>query len=144
VWYRDEVDTRPHFVDVKYRDDIFAHWKELKPRLRAAAAHSRSRAAVYEIVTEVEIRTEFLDNAKRFLPLRREAPHPDDKEQLLELACRLDGLTPRQLIAACEPNEERRARLTRSLWCLIAHGELTTDFARRLHMDSIIWRRFAS
>lgn len=55
----------PLLAEVKYRQDLFRNWNELKPKFKAARAFSREQGwQCFRIFTENEIRTPYLENAK--------------------------------------------------------------------------------
>ncbi len=139
VTYHAHVGRRPLLVDVKYRKELFERWADLKPRLLAAKRFALREGWDYRILTEVEIRTPYLDNARFLLPYKRCAPDPIHEEQLLS-ALRLLKCTPIQaLLEACCADEWNRAQLIPTLWCLIGLRNISTDLERPLTMSSNVW-----
>ena len=139
VTYHEHIGRRPLLIDVKYRNELFERWPDLKPRLLAAKRFAMCEGWNYRILTEVEIRTPYLDNARFLLPYQRCAPDPIHEEQLLS-ALRLLKCTPIQaLLETCCADEWNRAQLIPTLWCLIGLRNISTDLEKSLTMSSNVW-----
>jgi len=138
IFHEPTTGRPPELCDVKYRSDLFAHWPELKSRLKAARRHAIEQGWSYKIRTEVEIRTDRLRNAVflyRFLS--NGPPDPKHARILLECLRRLSGSSPATLLAACHPGVERALALP-ALWYLIASRRAAADLDVPLTMDSQI------
>jgi hypothetical protein len=130
----------PLLAEVKYRQDLFLYWKDLKPKFKAARAHSREQGwQRFRIFTEVEIRTPYFDNAYFLRPFLRSELIPDDMGLLLSSLTTLRSATPQSLLLACSKDQMRRAELMPVLWGLIAQGHIGCDLDERLTMESPIW-----
>ncbi|QRO33317.1 TnsA endonuclease N-terminal domain-containing protein [Chromobacterium violaceum] len=137
---------RPHgqhskvLYEVKYRDELRKCWQDLRPKLRAAVHYARAEGWRFKIVTEVEIRSQYLDNAKFLLPFVRQGPAEEAHMDLLdEQLSRLHQATPAKLLAAVFQDEWNQARLLPSLWYLVGTGQIGTDLSKKLTMTSPIW-----
>ena len=139
VTYHAYVGRRPLLVDVKYRKELFARWSDLKPRLLAAKRFALREGWDYRILTEVEIRTPYLDNARFLLPYRRCAPDPIHEEQLLSALRRLKFSPIQALLETCCVDEWNRAQLIPTLWCLVGLRNISADLERPLTMSSNVW-----
>ena len=125
--------------EVKYRDDLRAGWETLRPRFKAALKDCKARGWRFKIITEVEIRTTFLTNA-RFL--RRYIAMPVQavtRQQLLYTMKALGTTTPQALLAAGYWSDESRMAAIPELWKLIAERVISVDLAEPLTMASTIW-----
>jgi len=126
--------------EVKYRDELRRDWQDLRPKLRAAVHFARTQGWCFKIVTEVEIRSPYLDNAKFLLPFVRQGPvdevHMDQLDEQLRL---LHHSTPAELLAAAFQDEWNQARLLPSLWYLVGTQQIGTDLSKKLTMTSPIW-----
>ena len=140
VTYHPHIDRRPLLVDVKFRSELFEKWAKLKPRLRAARRHAREQGWDYRILTEVEIRTVFLRNARFLLPYQRCAPDPRHEQLLMRTLERMESATPQLLLEACYADPWNRAQLVPTLWCLVGRGHIRADLEHeRLAMGNAIW-----
>lgn len=143
VTYRKDVEPAksmpPMLCEVKYRKDLFANWKFLKPKFKAARRFASERGWRFRILTEQEIRTPLLENA-RFLLRYQKLDMDWDKAQVLLLMIReLREATPESLLLACSADAMERARLLPMLWHLVAIGTLGCDLNRKLTMHSPVW-----
>ena len=51
---------KPLLCEVKYREDFAKQWKVLKPKFRAARVYAKANGYEFRVVTEREIRTDYL------------------------------------------------------------------------------------
>lgn len=137
--YRTHLGRRPLLCDVKYRKELFERWTELKPRLVAARRYARERGWDYRILTEIEIRTQYLANARFLLPYQGLCPDPIHEQQLLEMLATMRATTVQRLLEACCKDLINRAQLIPTLWCLVGRLHIGTDLERPLTMSSDIW-----
>jgi hypothetical protein len=142
VYYHDDpaasADARPLLCEVKYREDLFANWKEYKPKIRAGRAHARGRGWRFEIVTEREVRTPYLQNVKFLRPYRRIETNREDTALLLDTLLKAGDADPESLLSAVHHDRTRRAELLPTLWRLLADGHITADLGQPLTMRTRI------
>lgn len=141
VDYREDLQPpRPTMLcEVKYRSELRERWPELRPKFRSGVRYARRNGMRFKIITEVEIRTTYLANAKFLLPFRRAASDADHAAMLLDAMHELRQATPATLLAAVFRDEWHRAALLPSLWGLIASFRIGTDLHAPITMDSTIW-----
>jgi hypothetical protein len=138
VWYSDGFGKKPLLCDVKYRAELFERWTTLKPRLKAALAFARDQGWGYRIMTEVEIRTPFLVNARFLLPYRSRSIEQEHEDAILAVLS-ASRITPELLMRRCRDEGRDEAASLATLWALTARGEIKADLAQRLTMQSQIW-----
>jgi len=132
-----KVDTIVY--EVKPREELRANWARYECRFRAAIRHCKSQGWRFRIVTEREIRTPFLDNAKflrRYRNLQRDSLFAG---QLLYSLKALGETTPQALLAAAYWTTETKMAALPTLWKLLAEREICTDFNCSITMASPIW-----
>jgi hypothetical protein len=143
VNYRQENgETRvPQVIEVKYRSDLHEHWSELRPKLRAGVHYARTQGWRFKIMTEVEIRTPYLANAKFLQPFARVArePEPGNLALLNNTIRDLRETSPEALLLAACQDEWNRAKLLPALWHLIGTFCIGADLHTPLTMTSRIW-----
>ena len=125
--------------EVKPLEKLKAEWYRYKPRFRAAIHHCHTRDWNFKIVTEREIRTPFVRNAKF---LRRYRTLPIQKlvaRQLLYTLKALGETTPQTLLVAAYLTEEKQMVAVTELWRLIANRVIITLLDEPLTMQSPIW-----
>lgn len=129
----------PVLFEVKYREDFRKLWKVLLPKFRAAKKYSLGEGWRFEVFTEREIRTPYLDNVKFLWPFVERVPLPEVCSRILQTLWDLDEADPDLLLCALCHDAGNRARLIPSLWHLVAVGAIGCDLNTRLTMRSLIW-----
>ena len=132
-------DTRRVLYEVKYRDELKRKWTASREKYRAASRYARLHGWRFEIVTEREIRTELLWNAKFLLPYLQDEPPDDERARLMSALAAAQETTPEALLSACSPDRLVQARLLTTLWHLVASRQVGTDLTRKLSMRTWIW-----
>jgi hypothetical protein len=130
---------KPLLVEVKYRDDLRENWQKYKPKFMAAMKFCEGRGWKFKILTEVEIRTEFLKNANFLQHYKHATVDTDDFAYLLRMIHELRVTTPAELLVCCSGNSMRRAALLYCLWYMVANTVIGVDLSRKITMDSSIW-----
>jgi hypothetical protein len=141
-WRGDAVPSRdraPLLVEVKYRTDLKANGAVLKPRLKAARGYAHERGWTFRILTEVEIRTPYLSNARFLDSYRRLNGHGAMTDLFLQTLHQLHESDPETLLAALRPDPQGRAELLPALWGLVAAGKVGVDLNLPLTMRSRLW-----
>lgn len=113
-------------VEVKYRADLRANWRHLRPAFLTARDWAREQRATFRIATERSIRGPLLNNAKRLLPLRRAPVDAEVAELVLGAARSVPAATFGGVLAGLPLSRE--AGLA-ALWRLIARGRLRVDLS---------------
>jgi len=139
VEFEPSLGQRPWLCEVKYRNDIKKNWDDLHPKFRRGIRYARAHGWRFRLITEVEIRTPYLDNVRFLMPFRfREIPEADIEQALAEM--RSGGrTTPADLIQTFSNNKWRQAEVLPAVWHLLANHRIGADLEARLTMDSPIW-----
>ena len=117
------------------------NWTELKPKFKAARAYAKEKGWKFKLVTEREIRSPYLDNAKFLMSFINKGPISEtDMDIIDEAICRLERTTPAQLLSDIYQDEWNRAKLLPTLWYLIGIRYIAADLTAKLTMNSSIWR----
>lgn len=131
----------PILYEVKYRADFRKEWKTLLPKFRAAKAYCLNHGWRFQIFTEREIRTPFLNNVKFLWSYLNQAPSPEKKVRVLQVLNDLDEADPDLLLCALCNDPMNRARMIPVIWHLIATGTIGCDLNLPLTMRSRIWTK---
>lgn len=135
----DTVDRIPELCEIKYRDDLRDHWQKYKARFKAARRYAKAQGWRFRIITEREIRTPYLENARFLRPYRdNEADNPHCT-LLLERLHALRETDPQTLIASFYRDRWNQAQVIPALWHLVATGYISTDLTLPLNMHSRLW-----
>lgn len=92
---------KPSLYEVKYRQDLFANWKELKPKFKAARAYAKPKGWQFQIITEQEIKTPYLQNVRFLLPYRRLEFDWNEQDFVLSKLRDMRVANPESLMLAC-------------------------------------------
>lgn len=141
VHFRDELGLKPWLCEVKYRRDIKKNWPELHQKFRWAIRFSKEHGWRFRIFTEVEIRTQFLINARFLIPYRRQQFPQDRSELILQRVEDCPDLTPEQIIQSISPDLMVQAEWIPVLWQLVANGDIYADLDQPLTMASPLRRQ---
>lgn len=126
--------------EVKYRSELREKWPEFHPKFRAAVKFSRVQGWKFKIITENEIRTPLLENAKFLLPFLKQGANEEEHMDLIDLRLNeLKSTTPTELIKSIFHDEWNQASLLPSLWYMIGSFQIGTDINTKLTMNSPIW-----
>lgn len=129
----------PVLYEVKYRSDLRDQWRELKPKFRAALRFAAAQGWRFRLISEIEIRTPYLDNVRFLLPFVRRGPPPADDMDLLDCTlARLGAAEAQGLLQAACRDEWNRARLMPALWYLVATLQVGADLQAPLNMRTLI------
>jgi len=125
--------------EVKYREDLLINWKTIKPKLNAARWYCRERGWFFRVVTERDIRTEYVKNAKFLRRYRSLEDEPVMAQELLRTIRVLGETTPQALLAASFWGAEDRMAALPFLWKHIARRTILALLDEPLTMSSPIW-----
>jgi hypothetical protein len=132
---------KPLLCEVKYRADIKKNWKLLKPKFIAAMKYADSMNWKFKIMTEVEIRSAYLENIKFLCSFKTIDIKPELIHQILDSIEEMEETTPQNLLLASSTDLNRRAELIPALWFLISNFIIGCDLKQRLTMNSTIWAK---
>jgi hypothetical protein len=142
-----ELSAPPTLFEVKPATVLRSQWASLKPKFRAAIGYARRHGMRFKLVTDRQIRTPRLENARFLLGYRacllgwQGARERDYLRRLRLKLWALGCATPRQLLEEITPKIEEQAELTPWLWSLVNDGLVGVDLAAPLTMKSLIWTR---
>ena len=140
--YFDDSDMKTTLYEAKYRSELKADWQNLKPKFKAAIKCAREQGWRFKIITEKEIRTPHLENAKFLLPFIQKGPQNETDMDVLDGTLReLKQSTPNVLLTHIYEDEWNRAKLMPTLWYLVGTGHFGSDFNSKLTMNSPIWKK---
>ena len=131
---------KPHLYEVKYREDLADQWKVLKPKYKAARAYAREHGWVFQIMTDKEIRTPYLDNVKFLLRYRDTEPDESRAAHLKEVLGRFQETDPQTLIKTAYQSEAEQGEALWTLWAMVEQGWIHCDLHSPLTMTTRIRR----
>lgn len=137
VHYRDG--RPPCLFEVKPRKYLKKNWTVLKPKLRAGLHYARLHSMRFKVVTDKEIFTPFLDNARFFRQYKTITPPAFESDILLQKLSKNGKTTPNALLASVTEDTRRQATLIPALWHMVATRRIGVDIEQKVHMESHIW-----
>lgn len=133
---------RPTLVEVKYRKDFWEDWPYAKYKYKQAIKYCAERHWKFKILTEVEIRTQYLENAKFLKPYlhsRNNKIDPDLLKSVKERVESFEAVTIDELFKSFHLTLEGRGHFFPVIWRLIAKREILIDYMRPLSMQTHMW-----
>ncbi|WP_333810596.1 TnsA endonuclease N-terminal domain-containing protein [Idiomarina baltica] len=125
--------------EVKYRSELQRKWTDFKPKFKAAIKYAKLKGWRFKLVTEDEIRTPFMENARFLQPYLSESLDESHEALLLEQLISFRECSVDALIKSIFNDKWAQAELIQSLWWLIASRRVSTDLNEPLTMSSRIW-----
>lgn len=145
VYYRADLEEskviKPTLCEVKYRADLRQNWAELKPRFMAALRYADKQGWQFKLVTEREIRTDYLINV-RFLRQytgTHDQVRQSDQGLLMSLLRDIRLTTGEELLLMATDDRTKRAELLYTLWHLVAVGLIYCDLTTELSLQTELW-----
>ena len=133
---------KPHLIEVKFRDNMKKNWKDLKPRFIAAMRYCDEMNWKFKILTEVEIRTDYLFNVKFLSQYKNtESVHPEDVSYLLDEVSKKGETSADELINGLANGDKRRNHLLFTLWYLVSNYLVGAELSKKLSMNTTIWSK---
>lgn len=148
IVYYTNKDIKPLLCEIKYRKDLKKNWLELKPKFKAAIDYASSKNWRFKIITEKEIRNQYLVNIK-FLSNYKEEKidklgfltgiDENDFDLLRFNINEIKMTTPEELMLMSSSNREKQAELLYTIWYLVANNWIKCDLRKPLTIKSEIW-----
>jgi TnsA endonuclease N terminal/TnsA endonuclease C terminal len=138
IEFKPELGMRPILYEVKHRQDFRKNWKVLIPKFRAAKRYCADHGWQFEVYTEREIRTPYLNNVKFLYPYRERAVPEPIANWILQTLSDLIEADPDLLLCALCKDKSNRAELIPAIWHLVATDLIDCDLSKPLTMRSKI------
>jgi hypothetical protein len=139
-YYTGKLPARlPLLCEVKYRAELAANWKEIKPKIRAGRSYARQHGWHFKIMTEHEIRTQYLENAKFLRRYRTITINESDVLLLIGILRETGESNAEQLLTLIYNDRLKRAELLPTIWHLVSNGVISADLNKPLTMSSPLW-----
>lgn len=128
-------------AEVKYLDDLRQNFKEYRPKFKAAIRYAKEHGWQFRLLTERDIRTPFLQNAKFLLPYMNPDPYPefDYIHLILQRLRELRETDVETLLVSIYRDKWNQAELLPIVWHLIANRRIGNDLNVPITMRSPIW-----
>jgi hypothetical protein len=138
IHYRGDLHRKSLLVETKLRAYLREKWKAIRPALRAGVHQANHEGSHFKILTEREIRTQYLKSVRFLLPAVRQGAGESAQRLLLQALSELGETTPRGLLNHVSNDHEEQAYLTRTIWYLIGTFQIYADLSAPLSMQIAI------
>jgi hypothetical protein len=146
-FYIEYSSGRREIVEIKYSDDLLLNYDKYSPKFELAKQYCLDNDITFKILTEADIRNEYLDNVKFLLRFKGNfclnfSATLDHQADIILLKTNLKNLgspTVKQLLNHSTSCISKRAELIHILWMMVSIGEIRIDLDIKLNMNSKIW-----
>lgn len=129
---------QPILYEVKYRENFREHWRTLLPKFRAAKSYCIQRGWRFEVYTEREIRTPYLDNVRFLWPFKNRHPDRLQRAKVVDVFESGNEISVSNLLGMLAAHPKQRGELIPVLWHLVANGDLYCDLNIPLSMTTLL------
>lgn len=129
-------------AEVKYRANLRENFAELRPKFKAAIHYAKEHGWKFKIITEREIRTPYMSNAKFLLGFLNPDPYPKYEivQMVLDRMRELRETDVDSLLTSIYRDKWNQAELLPIIWHLIAIRRIGNDLTLPITMRSKIWQ----
>ena len=128
-------------VEVKYKKELENKKDILKCKFDAAKKFCDKNNLIFEIISEDQIRNEYLENCKFLWRYRYDNHHINDNDidLILDKLHNLKKSSVINLINSLSNDDFRKAELLFLIWYLVAYSIICCDLTKKINMKSILW-----
>lgn len=130
---------KPLLCEVKYASEVEANGEKYAGAWETAHKYAQKQGWEFRVLTEVEIRTPRLENARFFWYHRRSPPDKNRSRVILQTLARIGETNLRMLINALSVAPIEQAHFQTTIYELIAGGEIGFDFDAPRSWNSRVW-----
>lgn len=138
VYFDERLNRRPWLCEVKGRSDLKTNWDELHPRFLRGIRFAKQHGWRFRVISEVEIRTPYLENIRFLLPFRRREIPKQMIDDVLGVVGRTEEVAVEKILQSLSDDRWQQAEWLPAIWHLIANWRLDADLDQALTMVSPI------
>lgn len=133
--------AKPVLVEIKYKEDLRENFRQYKPKFRAAIKFCKANGYDFQILTEENIRTHYLENCKFLYRYKKNnyTENNADIQLLLKWMCDLKATTPKELIQVSARDKYKQMELIHIMWYMVSINMIRCLWDYPLTMNSEIW-----
>lgn len=130
---------RPELVETKYAQELEQKALDYALKFEAARQYAGDRGWTFRVISETDLRTPYLKNAKFLLPyIRRPAWHEAVAWDIRKALQPLGAADPRTLMAALSDDPAVQLRYLPHIWQLVAYRYIGADLEAPLNMKTAL------
>lgn len=139
ITYKPETGRRKLLVDVKHSDNIEEDKENFERRKAVVTKFAEDQGWDYAVVTEKEIRGEYLNNLKFLYKNARPPRNLDDFTQLIfDKGIAGRPLTVNEVLAMLTSDRRRQLEILPVIWHMVCLKKIGADLTKPLNMNSIL------
>jgi hypothetical protein len=129
----------PTLAEIKYQVELVRDEKELAPRFDAGREYAAEHGWVYDIASEIEIRTPLLKSVKFLLPFRSDPPTDEMTDLVMRLVTAHQPITVSALVLRLSAaSGQDPAWMFPCIWYQVAVHDLYTDLHKLLSNNTVL------
>ncbi|UGS24644.1 TnsA endonuclease N-terminal domain-containing protein [Flavobacterium channae] len=137
-------DGSKEVIEIKYNIDLIDNASKYVTKFKAAEEFCNSNNLTFRILTETDIRNNYLFNIKFLNAVQirhtsNKSEYFNEFELLEQNMKKLKRTTPNKLLNSSTSCELKRAELIQYLWLMIIHKKIKIDLSIKLNMETEIW-----
>ncbi|RLI61422.1 MAG: heteromeric transposase endonuclease subunit TnsA [Candidatus Asgardarchaeum californiense] len=130
---------KPLLIEVKPREKLQKHFKELKPRFKVAMRYAHANDMIFKIYDESKIRTPYLNNILFLKRYKRLTYREEDESNILAYINSSGSITIEAVIEYLFISKEQKSIGLGQIWHLLANKKLLCNFSKMLDKQTIVW-----
>jgi len=130
---------KPLLIEVKPREKLQKHFKELKPRFKVAMRYAHANDMIFKIYDESKIRTPYLNNILFLKRYKRLTYREEDESNILAYINSSGSITIEAVIEYLFISKEQKSIGLGQIWHLLANKKLLCNFSKILDKQTIVW-----
>lgn len=137
VYFLEELRRKPILYEVKYAAELLEKQDVFKARFNAATEYAANNGYEFKVITEKEIRTEKLYNAKFLLRYVAPAANLLLAGEVIAMLKIKHYATVQELLN--QTADSLRPKLLYTIWQLLAQKKIGADLTKKLTLLSPVW-----
>ena len=134
-----KLKRKPLLIEVKPREKLQKHFKELKPRFKVAMHYAHANDMIFKIYDESKIRTPYLKNILFLKRYKRLTYIEEDESNILAYINSSGSITIEVVIEYLFVTKEQKSIGLGQIWNILANKKLLCDFSKAIDKQTIVW-----
>ncbi len=130
---------KPLLIEVKPREKLQRHCKELKAKFRKAVQYAQANDMIFKIYDESRIRTPYLKNILFLKRYGKLTYNIEDEENILSYINSCGSTSIEMVLEYLFVTKEQKSIALGHIWNLLANKKLLCDFGRPLNKSTVVW-----
>jgi hypothetical protein len=137
VYYLPDLNKKPGLFEIKYQADLLEKTDFYEAKFNAAAEYAFTNNYEFTVITEKNIRTDYLKNIKFLSRYYKNFINPTLSTIVFTSIVKNAAVTPQAVIQSLPDKEKANTLYT--IWQMLARKILCCDMEKQITMSSKIW-----